>query len=558
MIRKNVILVSLFTLLVSLLHAQTVKPIKAKLDRATVYLQGAHLYYSESVLLKTGYNELVFENISPQINVASLQAYSKGGVVMDVKYDLKYREKPVVTRTYDAEIARVLDSIEEVAFILTDLTNREQVIATEKRMLLNNPIIKGSSNKDSIPILKDGMAFLREKLNNIYDVELKLTRQKSKHQKIKNRLDARYNELIQLQENNGEIDIESTQPISQVKVTLYSENAGTATVNFNYFVAQANWYPLYDIQASSTQNKLQLKYMANVSQGTGIDWKGVALTLSTSNPQENNTKPELTPWYVSFIAHVRKAPVKYLQRNSMLDVETVTAAPRMTSKSKAEESHSANELDMNNYVAVTENLIRTEYEIKLNYNIQSDNQPHKVIINQRDVPMQLQFAAVPKICTDAYLMANITGWEDLNIIPGNSRLFFDDAFVGEMYLNPQGTTDTVSINLGRDKGIAITRKKIKEKTKTKLLDNEKVETRSMEIVVRNTKSIGTEIVVEDQIPVVSGTDEIKINLLNGDGAELDPLTGKLIWRIKLGSKDTKRLVFTYEIRYPKDKVVYGL
>jgi uncharacterized protein (TIGR02231 family) len=558
MIRKNVILVSLFTLLVSLLHAQTAKPIKAKLDRATVYLQGAHLYYSESVLLKTGYNELVFENISPQINVASLQAYSKGGVVMDVKYDLKYREKPVVTRTYDAEIARVLDSIEEVAFILTDLTNREQVIATEKRMLLNNPIIKGSSNKDSIPILKDGMAFLREKLNNIYDVELKLTRQKSKHQKIKNRLDARYNELIQLQENNGEIDIESTQPISQVKVNLYSENAGTATVNFNYFVAQANWYPLYDIQASSTQNKLQLKYMANVSQGTGIDWKGVALTLSTSNPQENNTKPELTPWYVSFIAHVRKAPVKYLQRNSMLDVETVTAAPRMASKSKAEESHSADELDMNNYVAVTENLIRTEYEIKLNYNIQSDNQPHKVIINQRDVPMQLQFAAVPKICTDAYLMANITGWEDLNIIPGNSRLFFDDAFVGEMYLNPQGTTDTVSINLGRDKGIAITRKKIKDKTKTKLLDNEKVETRSMEIVVRNTKSIGTEIVVEDQIPVVSGTDEIKINLLNGDGAELDPLTGKLIWRIKLGSKDTKRLVFTYEIRYPKDKVVYGL
>lgn len=558
MIRKNVILVSLFTLLVSLLHAQPVKPIKAKLDRATVYLQGAHLYYSESVLLKTGYNELVFENISPQINVASLQAYSKGGVVMDVKYDLKYREKPIVTRTYDAEIARVLDSIEEVAFILTDLTNREQVIATEKRMLLNNPIIKGSSNKDSIPILKDGMAFLREKLNNIYDVELKLTRQKSKHQKIKTRLDVRYNELLQLQENNGEIDLESTQPISQVKVTLYSENAGTATVNFNYFVAQASWYPLYDIQASSTQNKLQLKYMANVSQGTGIDWKGVALTLSTSNPQENNTKPELAPWYVSFVAHLRKAPVKYLQRNSMLDVETVTAAPRMAYKSKAEESHAATELDMNNYVAVTENLIRTEYEIKLNYNIQSDNQPHKVIINQRDVPMQLQFAAVPKICTDAYLMANITGWEDLNIIPGNSRLFFDDAFVGEMYLNPQGTTDTVSINLGRDKGIAITRKKIKDKTKTKLLDNEKVETRSMEIVVRNTKNIATEIVVEDQIPIVSGTDEIKISLLNGDGAELDPLTGKLIWRVKLGSKDTKRLVFTYEVRYPKDKTVYGL
>jgi hypothetical protein len=39
---------------------------------------------------------------------------------------------------------------------------------------------------------------------------------------------------------------------------------------------------------------------------------------------------------------------------------------------------------------------------------------------------------------------------------------------------------------------------------------------------------------------------------------LDELTGKLKWRIKIGSKETKKVIFTYEISYPKGKPVAGL
>ena len=53
-----------------------------KLQKVTVYIQGAHLYYNENVNLQAGNNEIVFENISPFLVESSLQASSKGAVVI--------------------------------------------------------------------------------------------------------------------------------------------------------------------------------------------------------------------------------------------------------------------------------------------------------------------------------------------------------------------------------------------------------------------------------------------------------------------------------------------
>jgi hypothetical protein len=75
--------------------------------------------------------------------------------------------------------------------------------------------------------------------------------------------------------------------------------------------------------------------------------------------------------------------------------------------------------------------------------------------------------------------------------------------------------------------------------------------------VRNTKAITLDFEIEDQIPVTNDPN-IKITLLSKDGAMYNELTGKLTWKINVKSKDVKKLVFSYEVRYPKDKYVVGL
>ena len=535
--------------------AQSPKTYTPKLQKVTVYLQGAHLHYNENVILQAGNNELIFENVSPYINVASLQATSNGAVVMEVKHQIKYKEKKVATRKYDNEIENVLDSLEDIAYTMKDIDNKTYVLETEKNMLLNNRIIKGQPIRDSLATLRDGMAFLKEKLNAIYEQSLKLERMKAKLQKQKNKLDIRYGTLTLLQSGQDIYNNSGAQQINQVVVTVFSDAPTTAQVNFNYFVQNANWAPVYDLQATSATNNFNLKYFANVTQTTGIEWTNVPLTLSTSNPNETNVKPELSPWYLGFMDYLRKDGRSKSLSNAPISMQEVTITKKNNSSTDDVEE---DQKYVQNYVQITESIIRTEYEIKLNYTIAADGKMHKVLINQKEVPMIMQFAAVPKVCTDAFLMAKVTGWEDMNIIPGNARLYFDGGYVGEMYLDASTTSDTLNVNLGRDKTIAITRKKIKENFKDKIFSDDKVETRTIEIVVRNTKNIPVEIVLEDQIPIVTGTNEIRVDLFESGGATLDEATGKLTWKVKLKVKDTKKITFTYQIRYPKGKTIAGL
>jgi hypothetical protein len=35
-------------------------------------------------------------------------------------------------------------------------------------------------------------------------------------------------------------------------------------------------------------------------------------------------------------------------------------------------------------------------------------------------------------------------------------------------------------------------------------------------------------------------------------------TGKLVWDFKMDSKDNKRILFRYEVKYPKDRLVPNL
>lgn len=540
-------------------NAQSPKAINAKLQKVTVYLQGADLHYIENVNLSAGINEFAFENISPYINQPSLQASIKNGVVMDVKYELVYEEakpKPTANKKYDKEIEQVLDSLEDLRYEEKDADNHLKALTTEKNMLMNNRIIKGEPLKDSLQLLQQGMAFLKERLNAIYAEELKYEKIKDKIAKVRNRLNNRHKALLLLQSGDGAGYSGDAKPIHKVLVTVYAENPTTTQLSFSYFVESANWVPAYDLQASSVNGTLKLNYFANVTQNTGLDWKNTQLTLSTSTPTESNTKPTLSPWYLSFYEYKNYSPAP--STNSSMPLKKESLAFR---NNNADDMNDLEEKDLNSlldYISVTENLLRVEYEIKLNYTLNSDGKTHKVLINDKDVPMTLQFAAVPKISSDAFLMARITGWEEMNIIPGNARLYFDGAFVGQMYLDPSTTEDTLSVNLGRDKSFALTRKKVKEKHKERFIGDEKIETRTIEIVVRNTKNQAIDVEVEDQIPVVSGTNEIKVVLKESDDAELDEPSGSLKWKLKLKAKETKKLKFTYEIHYPKDKPVAGL
>lgn len=192
------------------------------------------------------------------------------------------------------------------------------------------------------------------------------------------------------------------------------------------------------------------------------------------------------------------------------------------------------------------------YKIERPYSVPSDGKEHTLEIKRETPQTDYLYASVPKLSSNAYLIGNLTDWDELNLIEGEANVYFENSFVGSTYLDPSSLLDTLEISLGKDERIIIERKKLKDFEERRFFGSKTRESLSFEISIRNTKSEPIEIIVEDQIPV--STDEsIKISPKELSGGELDEQTGIINWRLNLKPNETRKIKLNYQIEYPKGK-----
>jgi len=164
---------------------------------------------------------------------------------------------------------------------------------------------------------------------------------------------------------------------------------------------------------------------------------------------------------------------------------------------------------------------------------------------------KFEYYSVPKLDKGAFLQAKLSNWEELNLVSGNAKIYFDGSFIGNSSINADLALDTLNLDLGRDRSLAVERKKIKEKTKERFLDDKRELTRSYTLTVRNTKSQAISIQVQDQLPL-SNNKEIVVEALDLDGGKVDEYSGIVSWDLKLKPKETKIIKFTYSVKAPKE------
>ena len=149
------------------------------------------------------------------------------------------------------------------------------------------------------------------------------------------------------------------------------------------------------------------------------------------------------------------------------------------------------------------------------------------------------------------------GWEEFSLLPGEANVFFEGTFVGKSYLDPGSIKDTLSISLGRDKRIVVKRDKLKDFSSRKLIGTNQRETYAYEISVRNTKNEPVKIKVEDQVPV-SQNSQIEVTVVDVGAASYNKDTGKLTWEMSLQPNETKKVVYKFDVKFPKDRTISGL
>ena len=117
---------------------------------------------------------------------------------------------------------------------------------------------------------------------------------------------------------------------------------------------------------------ITLQYRASISQSTGEDWKGIALTLSTASPLVGSEIPKLEPWTIGTYRlpppQTIASPVSEYYAFMDISEEAPVETQQVTFKSKG-------------FVAkANEGAVSSSFEVEGNSNIPSDGSSHKVSI----------------------------------------------------------------------------------------------------------------------------------------------------------------------------------
>lgn len=198
------------------------------------------------------------------------------------------------------------------------------------------------------------------------------------------------------------------------------------------------------------------------------------------------------------------------------------------------------------------NNTSVEFEIKTNYTINSNNKNITIEMESLTMPAGYEYLCVPKINKDAFLIANVTGWEKFNLLDGEANIFFENTYVGKSVLDVKNISDTLAISLGRDKNVIVNREKQKDFTTKQFIGYKKEETRSYKILVKNNKQQEISISILDQVPV-STLEEIEVSVQKISDGEKDLESGEIEWTLKVESYKQKELQLQYSVKYPKNR-----
>ena len=210
---------------------------------------------------------------------------------------------------------------------------------------------------------------------------------------------------------------------------------------------------------------------------------------------------------------------------------------------------------MQNVAVVTQfQPTTTVFRIEDKYTLETDGKTTTIGIKQFDIPAIYDYYTAPKVDPSAFLTAKIINWQDYNLQSGEASLYFEGTYLGKTYIDLGAMGDTLSLSLGKDNGVKVSRKLVKEYSSKKLIGSSRTETKEYEISVHNTKSVPVSITVLDQFPV-STNKEISVDDVKAPDAQIDKDNGIVTWTFSLPAGQERKLKIGYSVKYPKDKKV---
>ena len=283
---KKLLLAAVVVFIAIAAKADEGQKVTSKVQKVVVFLKGAQVTRTAMVNVSVGTTELVFGEISPGIDVQSIQVHANGEfTILSVKHEMNYLGEEVKAKQVEDLLAQQKAIKDKI-----DLQNSLLAIYQQEEIMLGkNQLVKADNLTLDVVKLQQALDFQTRRLTSL----------KEKQQAITNQIATLNLQLQKYDKQIAEINRGKSTATSNILVKVSSKAALQSQFTLSYVVRNAGWYPTYDIRAKDVNSPVSISYKANVSQQSGEEWKNIKLTLSTGNPTVSGNKPDLTPYFLN-------------------------------------------------------------------------------------------------------------------------------------------------------------------------------------------------------------------------------------------------------------------
>ncbi len=547
---RSILLLPFLSLQLIAGNEQPEQSFKVPVQSVIVYLEGAQITQNKQISLKPGRNLITFTGISAKLLSKSVQATVTGDVAI---YAVSDKINYLSNQDESPRVKQLRDSLQLLNNESAQTAYEREAYDTEKKLLIQNEMMGGKDKGVSTAELKLAADFYRTRVKEINTELFKLDRKNEQLNKTTEHLNQQL----------AELNATRTSPSAEISILLSCSAPTTTMLEIKYMVNNAGWAPSYDLIAEDINKPIELKYRAKVFNNTDVDWNDVKLKISSADPTQSASKPQLNPWYVNFNSGNN---YQQQEQSNFYSNNNAPAAPPApvysnTLKNDMEGSDQYREYDKkgkkNNevmYEQIQVSELSAEFDIKNPYSIPSDSKPYIIEVTSYNLPATYKYYSVPKIDRDAFMLARITGWEDLDLVEGPANVYFGGTYVGQSYIYTRSVDDTLDLSLGRDNKILVTRTKQKDFSNDKMIGNNRKVTYAYEMVIKNNRKAPVTINLEDQLPV-SQNNDITVDAIELSKAQQDVLSGKLSWTYTIQPGEQQKVLLTYSVKYPRNKAI---
>lgn len=528
--------------------------LSSRIDRVTVFPDGAVVTRLGKADLMQGVSQIVLRGLPATIDPASIRVEGKGDGSFSVgAVDVRVTPgdaKPVLDTVLEEKLKTLRDEKEKLSGQIGAIEAKR---ATIERFAQVGPDKLGPDGK-ALPVADWPAVFeaIGTALVKVQD-ELRGTR---------NRLSDVDAEIAALERARPQAGRPGA-PKRDVAISVEALQPVAAEFTVTYRVTGANWTPTYEARLTTTGEKpeIALTRRAEIRQRTGEAWDDVALSLSTTRSAGGTRAPDLTPMQVAFF----EPPVVYESRPRL------GAAPApMAARAKAEAEVAADALAKQSQrsaapkpaeiqVATIEaGAYQANFQVPGRATIPQDGSSKTVTLTQRKAEATLAARTVPELEQKAYLEAGFVHEEEAPLLAGRVALHRDGTYVGMGQFNLVAPGDKVELGFGADDRIKVSFAPVKRReNEPGWLGQTRTDLREFRTVVKSLHAKPVRITVLERIPF-SESSAITVETI---AAQTTPPTEKQVgdrrgvasWTFDLAPGAEKEIKLAYRIKWPGDR-----